>query len=232
MEQKDEKNLSGQPSDSAAAHNVPDPQDDKRPAEPLPYRVPEIPASQIRYSSTGSRKILRRGMQQPGCWAQGGTLECFTSTAWALTDLAELREVETNPNTNEVEKVLAARIGKENRIWIHPTHATDTNGTEIFRDNKGKLRIPLYNFLAREKLLIAVRRRERFEFEVVTDARSPVGPALLLDFSKVLETKVIQPKKKKGEQGDKGDKSKKSPDKKAPELKKPEPETEPSDEEE
>lgn len=218
MEEKDEKNLSGQPSDSAAANNVPDPQDEKPPAEPLPYQVPEGPAPEVRYSNPGSRKILRRGMQQPGCWAQGGTLECFASVAWALTDLAEQRGVETNENTNEVEKVRAARVGRENRIWIHPTHATDTDGTRITRDSKGKLRIPLYNFLAREKLLIAVRRRERYDFEVVTDGRSPVGPALLLDFTKVLQTKVIPPGKKKGEQEDK-----KKPDKKAPELKNPEP---------
>ncbi|HYF77638.1 MAG TPA: hypothetical protein VD973_10930 [Symbiobacteriaceae bacterium] len=237
MEKKDEKNQHLTPSDTAAAHNVPEPEPGRQPmspqvpAEPDPH-APAAPTPEVRYSNnTEARNVLRRNMHQPGCWAQGGTLECFAAVDWALTELAGMRGIDTNPNTDEVERVRAARFGKERRIWIHPTDSLDTRGTELKRNKKGQLRIPLYNYLAREKLLIAIGKRERFDLEVITDSRSPVGPALLLDFSKPLETKVLPPPKKKGEQGTKENK-KKGPDKKGPELKNPEPETEPDEEEE
>ncbi|MDF2628917.1 MAG: hypothetical protein K0R39_2748 [Symbiobacteriaceae bacterium] len=155
-------------------------------------------------------------MNTPGCWMQGGTLEPFASVVWALSELAELRDEATNPNTNEVEKVLAARVGKERKVWIHPTDPFNPEGTKLTRLKDGSIRINLYNFFARENLLIAVRRRERFELEMVTDSRSPVGPALCLDLSKPLETKVIPPRKKKGEQAKSNGKDKKGPELKSP----------------
>jgi hypothetical protein len=151
---------------------------------------------EIRYSTNDTRFVLRRDQYTPGCWIQGGTLECFSSVGWALIELAELRGIPTNPNTMDVEKVRAARVGRQSRIWIHPTLPTDIEGTPVKRDKQGHMTISLYKFLAREKLLIAVGKRERFELTVVTGPDSPVGPALRLDFMKPLETKVIPPKKK------------------------------------
>lgn len=151
---------------------------------------------EIRYSSSGARFVMKRHQHHPGCWAQGGTLECFASVGWALIELAELRGIPTNPNTNEVEKVRAVRIGIEARIWIHPTHSTDADGTEIKHDKQGHMTISFYPFLARERLLIAIGKRERFNLTMVRGSDSPVGPALCLDFSKPLETRLIPAKKK------------------------------------
>jgi hypothetical protein len=151
---------------------------------------------EIRYNTNDNRFVLKRGQYRPGCWVQGGTLECFASVGWALIDLAQLRGIPTNPNTNEVQKVQVARVGRQSRIWIYPTHATDTSGIEVKRDKQGHMTISLYRFLARENLLIAIGKRERFDLPMVTSAKSPVGPALCLDFSKPLETKLIPPKKK------------------------------------
>jgi hypothetical protein len=233
---KGDKDPTGEPSDAAAAHNVPDPHDaepQNGPQNPQSgFSVPENqkpqpvtpanrePVKEVRYSSAGARNVMRRGMNQPGCWVQGGTLEPFASVMWALSDLAELRGVSTNPSTNEVDKVLAARVGIDSKVWIHPTDPENPEGTLITRTKDGSVRINLYKFLARENLLIAVRRRERFNMEVVTDSRSPVGPALCIDFTKPLETKVIPPRKKKDDQeksgGKTGGKSKKDPERKAP----------------
>lgn len=151
---------------------------------------------EIRFNTNSSRGVMKRSQYLPGCWAQGGTLECFASVGWALIDLAELRSIPTNPNSNEVQKVRAARVGRQNRIWIYPTLPTDSDGIAIKRDKQGHMTICLYRFLSRERLLIAIGKRERFDLTVVAGPESPVGPALCLDFAKVLETKPIPPRKK------------------------------------
>lgn len=155
--------------------------------QPDPRAAPEV-----RYNTNETRETMKRTQYPPGCWVQAGTLDCFKSVDWALTNLAQQRNIETNPNSGEVERVRAARVGKEKRIYIHPTTATDPDGVEVKR-NKSGMTINLFNFLTREKLLVPMGKREKFDL-VVTGPEGPVGPALRLDFAKVLETKLITKK--------------------------------------
>ena len=163
----------------AAANNVPAPQDEGK--------------SEIRYNQNISRNVMKRNQYRPGAWGQGGTLDCFASTDWALTELARLRNIPTNPNSGEVDKVQVARKGEETRIWIFPTDPTDADGIEVKR-SKGQPVLNFFLFLAKESLLVPMGKRERYELTVVTGPESPVGPALLLDFAKPMETKLIKKK--------------------------------------
>lgn len=150
----------------------------------------------IRYNTTRRRKVEKRNQKLPGAWGKGGTFEFFKAVDHSLTDLADLRGLPTNPITNEVKKVRAARLPGKTEVWFHPAHPDDLDGIELKRYESGKLTLNLYDFLASEKLLLPVGRRERFAVSIVTDGTSPVGPSLMMDLARPVESKVIETKKK------------------------------------
>lgn len=145
--------------------------------------------------NTITTNVRRRNQRTPGCWMQSpATLLGFKATQWALVDTAR----ERNLNISEVTKVRTAIVDGEQRIWIYPTLDTDPDGIEIKQYKRGSgPAINLYNFLAQENLLIPVGRAQRFDLVPMDRPESPVGPALLLDFTKVLEDKPLPKRKSK-----------------------------------
>jgi hypothetical protein len=161
---------------------------------------PDGQPSAVRVSTNTSRRALKRNENLPGCWAQGGTLYCFKSVERALADIAKIRGVPVEELSGLVDRVQAARVAQEPRIYMYPVAKEYPDGVEVTRSRKTKdLTINLFNFLAAENLLIPVGRRQRFDLTYVPKSEAPaaIGESLLLDFSKRLEEKVLPKRKRK-----------------------------------
>jgi hypothetical protein len=120
-------------------------------------------------------------------------LVLFKATDAALSDIAEQRGLKETL----VEKIRAARVGIEKKVYQVPTEADDVDGLELKRSN-GKITCNLVSFLAENRLCVETGYKERYEI-VEAGADSPVGPALVFDMSKPAERALLpirsQPKR-------------------------------------
>lgn len=155
---------------------------------------------EVRISINTNRRGMKRNENLPGCWAQGGTLKCYKSVDRSLADIAKSRGVAVEELSGLVDRIQAARVGKEPRVYIYPVAKDHPDGVEVTRSPKSKdLSINLFDFLASENLLIPVGRRQRFDLTYVSKAEAPaaIGESLLLDFTKRLEEKVLPKRTRK-----------------------------------
>lgn len=153
---------------------------------PMPGPIPApADASKVVWN-TKKRYVVKPSQYRAGCWIQSpGMLVLFKATDAALSDIAEQRGLKATL----VEKIRAARVGIEKKVYLVPTEADDVDGLELNRNN-GKITCNLVSFLAPEKLCIESGYKERYE---ITEAGpdSPVGPALVFDMSKVEQRRLL-----------------------------------------
>jgi hypothetical protein len=117
-------------------------------------------------------------------------MELFAVTYRRLLDVAKLRKLDTR----EIAYIRAARVSGTDLTFVYPTTDKDPNRIPLTKYSAhywGNLR----TLLEPAGRLVEVGYRKRYAMELIPD--SPVGPALVFDFDRPLESRQ-EPKAKKG----------------------------------
>jgi hypothetical protein len=125
---------------------------------------------------------FRKGNQRaPGCWGHSpATFELFAAGDKLLTDVAELR----GERVKQVEYVRAAMVEGSKTVYIFNTQEGDPDRIATHRYSSACW-TNLITLLGPAKMTIRTGYRERFD--VTLEPNSPVGPALAIDLTRVLE---------------------------------------------
>jgi len=117
----------------------------------------------------------------PGGWLYSpARLQIFTMSDQDLTTVSELR----GRTVKRVHKVRASMVAGGKTVWIYPAEDEDVDGITVSRSSSA-VWINLVSLLGPAKLTVRPGSRELYPMTI--DRQSPVGPALALDLTRMLE---------------------------------------------
>lgn len=127
-------------------------------------------------------EVIKGNQHESGGW--GHSPANFVLFKAAADRLLEVYRIRSGKAVKRVDHVRAALLEGTKTVLIFPTDKKDPNAIRV-RAYGGKIWINLISLLGPNKLAITPGSHERFDIEITTE--TPVGPALELNLSRVVE---------------------------------------------
>jgi len=142
-----------------------------------------------------SNTYQKSTQNDPGGWLHSAArLQMFSRADEDLTRASELR----GRVVKRVRKVRVAMVEGSKIVWVYPTEDEDVDGIPV-RRYKSSVWVNLVTLLGPAKLTVRPGSRELYPLQLVEN--SPVGPALEMDLSRMVERRNKKDSEKAAAEG-------------------------------